>query len=204
MRFPASLHRVLVAALIAIGSLSTTSAPSAATDTAPPPVPANLEVPAGQSPYLILHAFGTQNQICLPRASGSGLGWSFFGPQATLYNDRGEQLLTHFLGGNPIELGTPRATWQHSRDSSAVWALAIATSSDPNYVAPGAIPWLLLRVVGAQEGPTGGDRMPETAFIHRVNTRGGVAPASDCPAIGAKLLVPYEADYVFYRAADSN
>jgi hypothetical protein len=108
----------------------------------PPPVPSGLEVPDGHRPFLLGHATGTQNYICLP--SGTTFVWTFFGPQATLFNDREKQLITHFLSSNPDEGGTPRATWQHSRDTSAVWALASASSSDPGFVEPGAIPWLLL------------------------------------------------------------
>ena len=186
--------------LFSIALFATAVSLSADQNVVAPPVPGDIEAPAGNRPYLVAHAFGTQNQICLPRPSGVGLGWTLFGPQATLYNERGEQLLTHFLSANPVEGGTPRPTWQQSRDSSAVWALAVVPSSDPNYVQPGAIPWLLLRVVGAQDGPAGGDRMSRTTFIQRVNTVGGSAPTTDCPTFGAKLLVPYEADYVFYRA----
>ncbi len=166
----------------------------------PPPVPENLEIEEGNVAYLMAHAVGTQNHICLPRPSGTGLGWSFFGPQATLADAAGQQIATHFLSGNPAEGGTPRATWQHSRDSSATWALATATSADPNYVEAGAIPWLRLQMVGVQDGPSGGYKLSHTTFVQRVNTVGGVAPTTDCPAIGAKLLVAYEADYVFYRA----
>ena len=167
----------------------------------PPLVPANLEVASGNTPYLIGHAIGTQNYVCLLRAGG--FAWTFFGPQATLFDDHGQQLTTHFLSANPDENGTLRATWQHSQDTSAVWALAIATSTDPAYVLPGAIPWLLLRVVGAEAGPTGGPTLTATTFIQRVNTGGGVAPAADGCAraadIGKRALVPYTADYVFYR-----
>ena len=171
----------------------------------PPPVPANLEVPVGFKPYLEGHALGTQNYICLPTATG--FSWTLFGPQATLFNDDNGQTITHFLSPNPVENGTPRATWQHSRDTSSVWALATpaTTSTDPNYVAAGAIPWLLLRVVGTQDGPDGGDKLTETAFIHRVNTAGGVAPATGCATatdVGKRTLVPYETDYIFYRALD--
>ena len=60
--------------------------------------------------------------------------------------------------------------------------------------------WLLLRVTGAETGPTGGRRLTATSYIQRVNTDGGIAPAGDCPAVGAKLFVPYTADYVLYRA----
>lgn len=193
---PTLLKSIALAALVVLLGAGTARAGQ---DVVPPPVPGNLEVEAGHVPYLMLHAVGTQNQICLPRTSGVGLGWTLFGPQATIYDGRGEQALTHYLSPNPEEGGVLRATWRHSKDTSAVWALATATSSDPNYVAPGAIAWLRLQVVGTEDGPTGGDRMSRTTFIQRVNTVGGAAPSTDCAPLGAKLFVPYEADYVFYR-----
>jgi uncharacterized protein DUF3455 len=162
----------------------------------------DLEVPAGNEAFLEGHAIGTQNYICLP--SEAGVAWTLVGPQATLFNRWDRQLITHFLSPNPDERDTPRATWQHSRDTSTVWAVAIASSSDPNFVASGAIPWLLLRVVGAQPGPTGGDRLTETTFIQRVHTSGGVAPSTGCVEVtdvGQRAFVPYTADYFFYDAA---
>jgi hypothetical protein len=166
----------------------------------PPAVPGNLEVPEG-APFLITAAEGTQNYICL--LTQSGFAWTFFGPQATLFNPSGEQktqLLTHFLSANP-EDSALRPTWQHSVDTSAVWAAAAASSSDPAYVQPASIPWLLLRVVGRQAGTTG-DALNGALYIHRVNTVGGVAPAAGCKSaqdIGKKALVPYTTDYVFYK-----
>ncbi|MGH8567639.1 MAG: DUF3455 domain-containing protein [Gammaproteobacteria bacterium] len=179
--------------------------PAYAGDVISPPVPPDLEVPPGNKAFLVGYAVGTQNYVCLP--SGPGFAWSFFGPQATLFNDDEKQLITHFLSPNPDEGGTPRATWQHSRDTSTVWAIAIASSSDPAFVAPGAIPWLLLETVGAQDGPNGGDKLSETTFIQRLNTGGGVMPASGCTQstdVGKKALVPYTTDYFFYKAADSD
>ena len=166
-----------------------------------PAVPSNLTVEDGNVPYLQTRAYGTQNYICLP--SATGVAWKLFGPQATLY--RGNvpvQIATHFLSPNPEEYGTPRPTWQHSHDGSAVWARAIQPSTDSNYVAPGAIPWLLLEKVGTAEGSIGGSLLAQTTFIHRVNTEGGVAPATGCTTatqLGATALVPYSTDYFFYR-----
>jgi hypothetical protein len=163
-------------------------------------VPANLEVPAGHSAYLTTHAEGTQNYVCV--LAGEGFGWQFFGPQATLLDAGGEQVATHFLSPNPDEAGVPRATWQHSGDTSAVWAAAIANSTDPAFVAPGAIPWLLLRAVGTQPGPAFGNTLGATTYIQRVNTSGGVAPVAGCRSAkdgGKKALVPYSTDYIFYR-----
>jgi hypothetical protein len=170
-------------------------------DLTPPPVPADLEVPAGHKPFLLGYATGTQNYICLP--SGPGFIWTLFGPQATLFNDAERQITTHFLSPNPDEGGTARATWQNSRDTSTVWAMAIASSSDPAFVEPGAIPWLLLRVVGADRGPTGGHKLTATAYMQRVHTSGGLAPTTGCtqaPDVGKRALVPYTADYFFYKA----
>jgi hypothetical protein len=46
--------------------------------------------------------------------------------------------------------------------------------------------------------------MAQTTFIQRLNTVGGVAPASGCSDddhLGRVALVPYVTDYFFYRAA---
>ena len=165
----------------------------------PPAVPANLEPSSGQ-PFLIAGAEGTQNYICV--VTNSGFAWTFFGPQATLFNGAAQQVITHYLSANPIEGGTPRPTWLDSIDSSAIWAMPVASSTDPAFVAPGAIPWLLLRIVGAESGPTGGTTLTNTIFIQRVNTAGGAAPATGCKSVkdvGRKALVPYTTDYVFYK-----
>jgi len=165
-----------------------------------PPMPDNIRVPPGYRPFLKGHAVGTQNYVCLP--SGPSFAWTFFGPQATLFTDNNEQVFTHFLSANQFENGTARATWEHSRDTSTVWAMPVASSTDPIFVAPGAIPWLLLRVVGAQEGPTHGRTLMAAVFVQRLSTVGGVTPTTGCAQaedLGKKALVPYRADYVFYK-----
>jgi hypothetical protein len=115
-----------------------------------------------------------------------------------LFSDQREQLTTHFFSPNPVEGVIVRVTWQDSRDTSIVWAQAIASVS----VTPNAIPWLLLQAVGAQVGPTGGDTLSGAKFVQRVNTFGGLAPSTGCELptdIGNKAFVPYTADYVFYK-----
>jgi len=195
------LHRRAVIAAASMAIVAVTIAARAEAQVIPPTVPANLEVEHGNTPFLVGHAVGTQNYICL--LAPKGFAWTFFGPQATLFGDDGQQLTTHFLSANPDENGTLRATWQHSEDTSAVWAKAVANSTDPAYVATGAIPWLKLQVVGVEQGPTGGMALFGTTFVQRVNTTGGIAPAADgcrhAGDIGKKALVPYTADYVFYR-----
>jgi hypothetical protein len=167
-----------------------------------PVVPANIDPGAGYKPFLAGHAIGTQNYICALAATPTGLDWLPIGPQATLFNEDFEQILTHFQSKIPYEGDALYATWQHSRDTSAVWAKKFTGSTDPLYVAPGAIEWLLLDVTGAQAGPTGGDKLAATKYIQRVNTVGGVKPhAAECTAstINTRKLVFYEADYYFYK-----
>jgi hypothetical protein len=69
-------------------------------------------------------------------------------------------------------------------------------------VAPNSIEWLALEVTGTAVGPTGGNKLAQTRFIHRVNTLGGMKPpTSECNAgtINQRRLVYYEADYYFYK-----
>src|SRR5260370_18511308 len=56
----------------------------------PPPVPQGIQVPTGNKAFLEGDAIGTQDYICL--LSSSGFAWTFFGPQATLFNKRDEQI----------------------------------------------------------------------------------------------------------------
>ncbi|MCL4851450.1 MAG: DUF3455 domain-containing protein [Bryobacteraceae bacterium] len=188
------------------------SLPSAAMDRAAkmtvPSMPPELQVPAGNTLYLKGYAVGTQNYVCSPGAGGPA--WRFLGPQATLFltipwiqGEIRQQIATHFLSSNPAEAGTARPVWQHSLDTSAVWGRVKASSTDPNFVAAGAIPWLLLEAAGARRGPIGGSALVQTTYIQRLNTSGGVAPTSGCnePAYGMVVLVPYTTDYFFYRDA---
>jgi hypothetical protein len=203
---PKKLTRSLLlkACAAAVGIAFTVTIPLAAHDdddeVTPPPVPANIEVPAENEAVLVGHAVGTQNYVCLP--SGPGVAWTLFTPQATLFTDRGRQLQTHFFSPNVSENGTVRPTWQDSEGTSAVWARPTASSTDPNFVAPNALSWVRLEVVRTQKGPRGGNELTKTTFIQRLNTEGGLAPASGCSQsseIGNRAYVPYTADYFFFE-----
>ena len=201
-----SLRRILHAASAAVIAAAFTVSlqqPTRAAGDTPPPVPAAVQVPAGHKLFFVGHATGTQNYACLP--AGTGVKFTLFTPQATLFSD-GKQATTHYFSPNPDEGGMIRATWQHSRDSSTVWGEVKPgnSSSDPAFVEPGAIAWLLVTVVGSQNGPTGGDLLSQTTFIQRLNTSGGMAPSTGCSTsddIGNRAFVPYTTDYFFYKAA---
>lgn len=203
-------RRILpLAGAVALAAAFATSLPQPAyaDEVIVPPVPDNLQVRDGSRAFLVGHAFGTQNYICLPTASG--FAFSLFTPEATLFADDLGQLITHFFGPNPEENRAIRAAWQDSRDTSTVWAAAVATATDltdPQFVAAGAIPWVLLDKVGVKAGPDGGDRLTKTNHVQRLNTHGGSAPSTGCSSladVGKKAFVPYTADYFFYLNPDA-
>ena len=214
--------RIACATALAVAFTVALPQPARAANVTPPRVPPNIEVPTGNTLFLVGHGVGTQNYICLP--SGSGSAYTLFTPEATLFKpeDNTKQLITHFFSPNrnPTESGenegTIRVTWQDSQDTSTVWAklninpdgsaASASASSDPTFVAKGAVNWLQLKAVGAEVGPDGGDTLSDTTFIQRLNTSGGLAP-TDCASktdVGKQAFEPYTADYFFYKAADDN
>ena len=184
---------------------------AAAQKVTPPPTPTQITPDPGNSAFLVGHAVGSQGYTCLPTNTG-GTAWTVNGrPEATLFTDvfgQQFQIITHFLSidEKPIDQ-TPaspagNATWQSSFDSSRVWAKATGTipagtdrDSCPN---TGAIPCLLLKSIGNDRGPTGGGLLAKVTFVQRLNTNGGAAPTTSC-SVGQTQLVPYTADYFFFR-----
>jgi hypothetical protein len=199
--------RGLLTAALALGSI----AASAQTVT-PPPTPIDITPQAGNSAFLVGHAFGSQGYTCLPTNTG-GTSWTVNPPrpEATLFTDvfgQPVEIITHFasINENPIPgVAVPlsgNATWQSSFDSSRVWAKAIGmigAGTDPESCPNnGAIPCVLLQSVGNERGPTGGRLLANATFVQRLNTNGGAAPTTAC-SVGQTQLVPYTADYYFYK-----
>ena len=178
----------------------------------PPVTPTDIAVPAGNSPYLVGHAYGSQGYTCLPTADG-GTAWNPTArPEATLFTDllgAQFQIITHFQSINEkpktgiVPPLSGNATWQSSLDSSRVWAVkvkGIDAGSDPvSCPNSGSIQCLLLQSVGNDRGPTGGNLLFKTTFIQRLNTAGGAVPTTAC-SVGQTQLQPYTADYYFFRA----
>jgi hypothetical protein len=196
-----------MACAAALGMAFTVARPAAAQDRQlqVPQVPAGLEVPAGNELFLVGHAVGTQNYVCVP--SANGFVWSLFTPQATLFDDSGRQIITHFFSPNPLENGTVHATWQDSRDTSRFFGAVRASATDitdPDFVQRGAISWLLLGQPGPNTEPTDPGRLRGTTFVQRIHTEDGVAPPEECASasqVGTRKFVNYKSDYFFYRKA---
>jgi hypothetical protein len=223
----ARVRSLYVAALVlacAFGTVPNVAAQKIAS----PTTPALITPPAGNSAFLLGHALvGTQGYVCLPK--GAGASWTVkpARPEATLFTTvfgQNFQIITHFLSPdtnpneaapNPVPFGS--ATWQSSFDSSKVWAqvplsnsttppspTAILAGSDPSCPNTGSIACLLLQSIGSLQGPTGGKILTQTTFVQRLNTNGGSAPddTDGCGSVanvGNQRLVPYTADYYFFR-----
>jgi hypothetical protein len=197
-----------VIAICTVGAIT-----NAAAQISVPPVPSTIAVPEGNTAYLVGHALGSQGYTCLPTVDG-GTAWNPAArPEATLFAELFGQkfeIITHFqsINENPkpgIQVPlSGNATWQASLDSSRVWAVKSAGINPDSSIEAcpntGSIQCLLLASVGNLKGPTGGSLLANTTFIHRLNTRGGAVPTSECTA-GQTQLVPYSADYYFYKAA---
>ena len=190
------------AALVGTFTIALAGTPLAVERIPRPVVPTDIEVSADYKLFLVGHADGTQNYICAPDHVRLRLVLHWPAGNGVVDAD-GRQILTHYLSKNPDRGNALHATWQHSGDTSAVWAQKLAGSTDSNYVAPDAIEWLLLEVTGTEVGrPTGGTKVSMTKRIQRVNTVGGKKPpTAECTAanVNSRRLVDYEADYYFYQ-----
>ena len=214
-------RRIIPAACAAALAMAfAVSLPSHAAGKVFPPtdVPENLKPDAGSHPFLVGHAFGTQNYVCAPSSNG-GVAYVLFTPEATLVNDDLDQVISHFFSPNPdpsdpndptknaaqVADGAIRATWQHSKDGSSVWAKLHTKDGVGAAFTPdkSAVAWLLLDKVGVLDGLTGGNILSKTTQVQRVHTTGGVAPGpgNGCDVstdVGHTAFVDYTADYFFY------
>ncbi len=177
------LRALMGAAAMALGVLL--AAPRLATAApAPPDVPQDVAVPAGNVLSSGGKARGFQIYTC--QTQGTGFGWVLQQPMAVLLQGGHKPFALHY--GGP--------TWM-AMDGSSVVAARAGSAPAPS---GDAIPWLLLEATSTS-GPADGT-FTSTTFIQRVNTAGGAAPATGCDAdhVGATAPVHYTADYYFYRA----
>jgi len=168
-------------ALSLVAGVSPTSADPGA-DNRAPDVPAALEAPGGTNKvHFHVYAVGVQIYTNDP----ARLVWGFKAPEAVLLAADGHgEIGIHYAG----------PTWESESGSQVVGAVVPPrVTVDTN-----AIPWLLLRAVST-EGPGIFER---TTYIQRVNTTGGLAPATPPTATDTEVRVPYAAEYFFYRATN--
>ena len=145
-------------------------------------IPDAIKVPAGNSPILSVHAKGDQIYQC---SVNSGVySWQLQAPDAKLFDNEGHIVGNHYSG--PV--------WEYKEGSRVVGQVVSKIDMDPD----SSISWLLVKVVAHK----GKGLFSEVSFINRINTHGGLKPASGCDSnhVGAEKRVPYTADYIFYEA----
>jgi hypothetical protein len=145
-------------------------------------IPAELQPPEGQVVLLRVKAEGTQIYVGKARADdASRFEWQLKGPNAELFDDRGQKVGKHYAG----------PTWE-AADGSKVRAAVKKMLKSPD---AGAIPWLLLEAKDHE----GEGRLSKVKYILRVDTRGGRPPAQ-CTRddAGKETSVKYQATYLFY------
>jgi hypothetical protein len=169
------LRPLLAAALCAsLGCATASPAP------APAPAAPSLEVPAGNTLLTTLHAKGAQIYTCAAGKDGA-FAWTFKAPQADLADAAGAAAGKHYAG----------PTWEWLNGGNVVGEVLVkAPPVGAN------IPMLLLKVKSAK----GTSPYGSVAFIQRLATVGGVAPAAGCDAglAGTEAQVPYTADYAYW------
>ena len=175
-------HPVTANALgAAIFALCAGSATAQTTAVAAPVVPVAIKAADNERIDFIWRAVGTQNYRCSAKTAG-GFEWAFTGPEADLFNAKGDKVGSHGAGPH----------WA-APDGSKVTGTVKARS--PGTTAAD-IPWLLLATQSA--GNPG--KMAKVSSIQRINTQSGVAPNSGCDSTadeGKTVKQAYVSDYVF-------
>ncbi|MGH7436815.1 MAG: DUF3455 domain-containing protein, partial [Polyangiaceae bacterium] len=122
--------------------------------------------------------------------AGESFAWVLQGPDAQLKDCSGNMIGHHF----PSEAGASAPEWQ-TTDGTYVVAHKVATYTPDG--GSGSVAWLLLQA--SSHGGDGG--LSNVTFVQRLDTDGGVAPATGCDIntdAGATVNVPYTADYYFW------
>jgi hypothetical protein len=145
-----------------------------------------IRVPPGNVVALETTGVGVLNYECRNNVAASGqTGWTLVSPKADLIDRTGKNI------GN---YSGPPATWSHNDGSTVVGTqIAIAPSIGGNNIA--------VQLSRAAPGMMSG-AMQDVTYIQRTNTKGGQDLSKACgPAdIGSKLTLPYQADYVLWKA----
>jgi hypothetical protein len=146
-----------------------------------------IRVPAGNEVVLETTAVGVLNYECRANVPTTGMiGWTLASPKADLLDRTGKTVVSY---------SGPPATWTHMDGSSVVGSqLAVAP------------------VIGATNLPmqlskgtpgAGAGMLQNVSYIQRIKTKGGLDFSKPCTQaeIGDKMTLPYQADYIFWKAA---
>ncbi len=147
--------------------------------TAQPSVSTNL-VPDGETARFTYAAVGVQIYEC--RLVDGKPSWAFIAPEADLFDASGKLVGKHYAG----------PSWESDDGSKIVGAL----KGRANAPRPGAIPHLLITTKAEPKAGV----FANITSLQRINTLGGVAPATPCSTgdVGKQVRVYYSADYQYF------
>jgi hypothetical protein len=196
----AAVPAVVILAGIAVIATGCASTPGGGSPPAPPPiaipvptgVPAALEPPDDQEPFLRGDATGVQIYECSAKADApGGFAWVFRAPEAMLADAAGRPIVHHYAGPTWTSLDGPAP----GREGASIVGAVQASGPSPE---PKTIPWLLLAV----KSHTGHGVLESATSVQRLATAGGAAPSDGCGAATEHQVarVNYTATYVFWRA----
>ena len=151
-------------------------------------VPGALQLP--EAGRVILHTYAKGVQIYSFTQNGDDTTkfmWVLKEPRASLYADSNyvQQVGKHYYNKDK------KPVWE-ATDGSKVTGIKIAQADAPDGQ---SIPWLLLKTIILENS----GKLNTTAFIRRIYTKGGNAPALPGNVKKGQLVeVPYTAEYIFY------
>ncbi|WP_421955925.1 DUF3455 domain-containing protein [Polaromonas sp.] len=146
-----------------------------------------VRVPAGNVVALETTATGNLTYECRANTPAAGsIGWVLVSPSANLYDRDGKQVGTY---------SGPPATWT-MMDGSSVTGTQVAIEPVVGGI---HIP---LQLSAGTPGPAPG-MLQNITYIQRVNTKNGQDFINACTQaeVGQRVVRPYQADYIFWRAS---
>ena len=141
-----------------------------------------LRAPANEVPAFMLSGNGFMVYQCKATPANPNVyAWFFVAPDATLYEG----------GHETARMATPNLLESLDDGTSLSGVVRAAQAS------PGALPWTLSQAQSMGDAGL----FANVSSMQRVNTRGGLPPATGCNADndGAESRVAFNADYYFYR-----
>ncbi len=145
-----------------------------------------IRVPAGNVVVLETTGVGVLNYECRANVAATGaIGWALASPKADLIDRTGKNIGTY---------GGPPATWTHMDGSTVVGTqIALSPVLGSNNIA--------LQLSKGTPGSNAGV-LQNISYIQRINTKGGQDISKPCTQadIGDKVTLPYQADYIFWKA----
>ncbi len=146
----------------------------------------SIRVPAGNVVVLETTGVGVLNYECRANVAATGaIGWALATPKADLIDRTGKNI------GN---YGGPPATWTHMDGSTVVGTqIALSPVLGSNNIAT--------QLSKGTSGMNAGV-LQNISYIQRINTKGGQDISKPCTQadIGDKVTLPYQADYIFWKA----